>query len=75
MASKRSERSGRVDGIAGVDSAWSNPAIRELQEVRTIILRELGRPVYNPGVRDACRYMQDRLGYIEGEVYEPDCRK
>ena len=39
------------------------------------MVRELGPPVYNQGVRDACRFMQDRLGDIEGEVYEPESRK
>jgi len=39
------------------------------------MIRELGPPVYNQGVRDACRFMQDRLGDIEGEVYEPESRK
>jgi uncharacterized protein (DUF2164 family) len=35
-------------------------------------LRELGPPVYNQGVRDACRYLQDKLGDIDGEIYEPE---
>ena len=35
-------------------------------------VRELGPPVYNQGVRDACGYIQDKLGDIEGEVYEPE---
>ena len=35
-------------------------------------IRELGPPVYNQGVRDACGYMQEKLGDIEGEVYEPE---
>jgi uncharacterized protein (DUF2164 family) len=35
-------------------------------------VRELGPPVYNQGVRDACRYLQDKLGDIDGEVYEPE---
>jgi len=33
-------------------------------------VRELGPPVYNQGVRDACAAMQDKLGDLEGEVYE-----
>ncbi len=36
----------------------------------TFFVGALGPPVYNQGVRDACRYMQDKLGDIEGEVYE-----
>lgn len=35
-------------------------------------VRELGPPVYNQGVRDACAYMQDKLTDVEGEVYEPE---
>jgi uncharacterized protein (DUF2164 family) len=35
-------------------------------------VRELGPPVYNQGVRDACAYMQQKLTDVEGEVYEPE---
>ena len=35
-------------------------------------VRELGPSVYNQGVRDAVSYIQDKLGDIEGEVYERD---
>lgn len=37
-------------------------------------IRELGPPVYNQGVRDACGYMQEKLGDIEGEVFETERR-
>jgi uncharacterized protein (DUF2164 family) len=37
-------------------------------------VRELGPPVYNQGVRDACGYMQEKLGDIEGEVFETERR-
>ncbi|CAN5712463.1 MAG: DUF2164 domain-containing protein [Gemmatimonadetes bacterium] len=33
-------------------------------------IRELGPPIYNQGVRDASRFMQEKLTDIEGEVYE-----
>ena len=33
-------------------------------------VRGLGPPVYNQGVRDACSFMQEKLGDIEGDVYE-----
>lgn len=33
-------------------------------------VRELGPPVYNQGVRDAVRFVQEKLMDIEGEVYE-----
>lgn len=39
-------------------------------ELLTFFVRELGPPVYNQGVRDAARYIQEKLGDIEGEVYE-----
>ena len=35
-------------------------------------VRELGPPVYNQGVHDACAAMQEKLGDLEGEVYEAD---
>jgi uncharacterized protein (DUF2164 family) len=35
-------------------------------------VRELGPPVYNQGVRDACGAMQEKLTDLEGEVYETD---
>lgn len=35
-------------------------------------VKELGPPVYNQGVRDACAYMQGKLTDVEGEVYEPE---
>lgn len=35
-------------------------------------VRELGPPLYNQGVRDACAYLQGKLTDIEGEVYEPE---
>jgi uncharacterized protein (DUF2164 family) len=38
-------------------------------------VRELGPPVYNQGVRDACRFIQEKLGDIEGEVYEPEVER
>ncbi|HKP76300.1 MAG TPA: DUF2164 domain-containing protein [Longimicrobiaceae bacterium] len=35
-------------------------------------VRELGPPVYNQGVRDACAYMQEKLTDVEGEVFETE---
>lgn len=37
-----------------------------------LFVRELGPQVYNQGVRDACAAMQEKLGDLEGEVYERD---
>ena len=36
------------------------------------LVRELGPPVYNQGVRDASSFMQSKLADIEGEIYEPE---
>jgi uncharacterized protein (DUF2164 family) len=53
----------------------------ELDEVLTdfraeglldFFVRELGPAVYNQGVRDACAAIQDKLGDLEGEVYEKE---
>ena len=38
-------------------------------------VRELGPPVYNQGVRDACGYVQDKLADIDGEIHEPEPRQ
>lgn len=35
-------------------------------------LRELGPPVYNQGVRDAVAFVQQKLGDVDGEIYEPE---
>lgn len=35
-----------------------------------LFVRELGPPVYNQGVRDAARFVQEKLTDIDGEVYE-----
>ena len=41
-------------------------------ELVEFFLRELGPPVYNQGVHDACAAMQEKLTDLEGEVYERD---
>ena len=42
------------------------------QGLLDFFLVHLGPPVYNQGVRDASRFMQDKLTDIEGEVYETE---
>jgi uncharacterized protein (DUF2164 family) len=37
-----------------------------------LFVRELGPPVYNQGVRDAARFVQEKLGDIDGEIYEKE---
>jgi uncharacterized protein (DUF2164 family) len=44
------------------------------EELLDFFVRELGPPVYNQGVRDACAYLQDKLLDVEGEVYERESR-
>ena len=39
-----------------------------------LFVRELGPAVYNQGVRDAASFIQDKLGDIEGEIYEREPR-
>lgn len=40
------------------------------QALIDFFVRELGPPVYNQGVRDAASFMQEKLGDIEGDVFE-----
>lgn len=40
------------------------------QALLDFLVRELGPPVYNQGVRDAAKFMQDKLTDIDGEIYE-----
>ena len=41
------------------------------QALLDFLVAQLGPPLYNQGVRDACAAMQEKLGDLEGEVYEP----
>jgi uncharacterized protein (DUF2164 family) len=40
------------------------------QALLDFFVSELGPPVYNQGVRDAARYVQDKLTDLDGEIYE-----
>jgi uncharacterized protein (DUF2164 family) len=40
------------------------------QALLDFFVRELGPPVYNQGVRDAARYLQEKLSDIDGEIHE-----
>ena len=42
------------------------------QTLLDFFVRELGPPVYNQGVRDAARYVQEQLADIDGEIYEDE---
>ena len=61
--------------IRGLQSYFAENFDEPLSEFRAdglldFIIRELGPPVYNQGVRDAHAYMVDKLTDLEGEVYE-----
>ena len=43
-------------------------------ELLDFFIGELGPQVYNQGVHDACAFMQEKLGDLEGDVYEPERR-
>jgi uncharacterized protein (DUF2164 family) len=43
--------------------------------VLDFFVRELGPPVYNQGVRDACGYIQEKLSDIEGDIYERESKR
>jgi uncharacterized protein (DUF2164 family) len=40
------------------------------QALLDFFIRELGPSVYNQGVRDATAFIQEKLGDLEGEIYE-----
>jgi uncharacterized protein (DUF2164 family) len=42
------------------------------QALLDFFVRELGPPVYNQAIRDACAFVQDKLIDLEGEIYEPE---
>lgn len=42
------------------------------QGLLDFFVRELGPPVYNQAIRDATAFIQDKLGDLEGEIYEPE---
>ncbi|HEU0052907.1 MAG TPA: DUF2164 domain-containing protein [Longimicrobium sp.] len=71
------ERRGRL--VRAVQRFFEDEFDEELSGFRAealvdLFVRELGPPVYNQGVRDACGYMQKKLGDVEGEVYETEPR-
>jgi uncharacterized protein (DUF2164 family) len=55
------------------DDEWDEPLSDfRAESLVDFFVRELGPPVYNQGVRDACAAMQHKLGDLEGEVYESE---
>ena len=49
-------------------------ALAKLAQDNDEYMPELGPQVYNQGVHDACAFMQEKLGDLEGDVYEPERR-
>jgi uncharacterized protein (DUF2164 family) len=67
----------RATLLAAVKRYFSAEFDESLSDFRAAALldffvRELGPPVYNQGVRDACSYLQEKLGDIEGDIYEQE---
>ena len=44
----------------------------QAERVVDFFVRELGAPVYNQAIRDAHRFMQEKLVDLEDEFYEPE---
>lgn len=67
-------RAGLLRAIKDYFSAEFDEPLSEFraQGLLDFFVRELGPPVYNQGVRDASKFMQEKLSDIEGEVYERD---
>ena len=42
------------------------------EQLLDFFLEKLGPPVYNQGVQDARRFLQEKLDDLEGDVYEPE---
>lgn len=38
------------------------------------LVRELGTPIYNQAIQDARGFLEEKLGDLEGEFYEPEER-
>jgi uncharacterized protein (DUF2164 family) len=69
------ERRGHlVDAVRGF---WLEEFDEELSPFRAeklldFVVQALGPQVYNQGVQDARKFLQERLDDLDGEVYEPD---
>jgi uncharacterized protein (DUF2164 family) len=44
----------------------------QAERVVEFFVKELGAPVYNQAIRDAHGFLQEKLGDLEGEFYEPE---
>jgi len=44
----------------------------QAQALLDFFVRELGAPVYNQAIQDARAFVQEKLGDLEGQFYEPE---
>jgi len=63
--------------IGALQGFWLEEFDEELSPFRAeklldFVARALGPQVYNQGVQDARKFLQERLDDLDGEVYEPD---
>ena len=42
------------------------------RELLSFFVRELGPPIYNQAIQDACAFMNERIADLDAEFYEPD---
>jgi uncharacterized protein (DUF2164 family) len=67
----------RVRVVDAIKRHFADHFDEELSEFRAqalldFFVRELGPPVYNQAIRDATAFVQEKLGDLEGEIYEPE---
>jgi uncharacterized protein (DUF2164 family) len=66
--------------LLGAIKRFSNEFDESISDFRAeglldFFVRELGPPVYNQGVRDACGYLQEKLSDIEGDIFERESER
>ena len=44
----------------------------QAKQILDFFVKEIGAPVYNQAIRDARKFMQEKLDDLEGEFYEPE---
>ena len=63
--------------VRSIQKLFSERLDQEVSEFQAgllieLFVRELGAPVYNQAIRDAHGFIQEKLGDLEGEFYEPE---
>jgi uncharacterized protein (DUF2164 family) len=67
----------RASIVSSFQRFFSSELEHDISEFQTGLLvdfcvRELGAPIYNQAIQDARGFLQDKLGDLEGEFYEPE---